>query len=69
MKYFLVFLTLDGCREDCNVFYSHLVTANDEDDAINKYNNHCISESKKKGYVYRAPDPNSLGVREMKLIK
>lgn len=37
MKYFLIFTGDEGSREDCSVYYSNLVIANNETDALNKY--------------------------------
>lgn len=37
MKYFLVFYDDDGSREACSVFYSWLVKASSEEEAIQKY--------------------------------
>lgn len=37
MKYYLVFTPDDGNSEDCNVYYSYLVIANDEAEAKKKF--------------------------------
>jgi len=37
MRYFLIFTGDSGDREDCNVYYSRLVIATDEVDALHKY--------------------------------
>ena len=59
MNYYLVFYSDNGNREDCNVYYSNLVIADDEDDAIDKY----ISSCRHK------PDRDRLEALEMKPIK
>lgn len=37
MKYFLIFYSDNGGREDCSVYYSTLVIAKDKKEAMDKY--------------------------------
>ncbi len=47
MKYFLVFTPDRGSREDCNVYYSSLVIADDENEAQEKYKKRKLDGYKK----------------------
>lgn len=47
MKYYLVFTPDRGSREDCSVYYSNLVIAENEDEAKEKFKKF-ILESRKK---------------------
>lgn len=47
MKYFLVFTPDRGGREDCSVYYSNLVIAENEDEAKEKFKNNILKQRKK----------------------
>lgn len=51
MKYFLVFTGDSGDREDCSVYYSKLVIASSDEEALSKFQKHRnISDEDMKRY-------------------
>ena len=64
MKHFLIFITVEGCSEESNVHYSHLVIAKDEETAKTKFNLHC-----ENGKYHYTPNWNELGIMEIKPIR
>ena len=59
MKHYLFFSTLEGASEECNVFYSTLVIAKTEEEAIEKYVASCRFP----------PNLEKIGIRKMEPIQ